>query len=237
MRIQQIKASDAQRPLVTPADLHDMKRFERKSFGGRQMFVPRMANPMIGGVDNAIDSYLYDTVTVAANTAFPKTTMFSVPIGGSKTLAQTNMVGQSRLPGATRFLVATLQVHVFGNCVVNDLVALYTNTSVQLVFNNKPFVQGPPQLFPAGCGLIQASLAQIGVGAAGDVTAFSTSNGVPDPRSVFAFVPPLDVGPDETFNVILTPETAWSTQNAGRPIGTGITIQVIMAGKYFLIVN
>lgn len=224
-------------PLVAPEHRGRFVELTKRNFGRRENFVPRRTNPMIDGIDNAIDSYLYDSVTVAANTAFPKTTMFAVPLGGAKTLAQTNMVGQSRLPGATRYLVATLQIYVTNNTVLNDYISFFLNTSVQLFFNNKPFVQCPPHLLPAGCGAIQTSVAEVGTAAAGDVVSFSTTNGNPDPRAVFAFVPPLDIGPDETFNVVLTPETPWSTQNAGRPVGTGITVMAIMAGKYFLIVN
>ena len=53
----------------------------------------RHSNPTVAGVEETIDQPIYDSFSIAANTAFPKTVLFQSPIGqNGKTLAQTNLV-------------------------------------------------------------------------------------------------------------------------------------------------
>lgn len=232
-QMRSMSGADARREgLFNPHLLRDARRLERDRFG-----VPRLANPGVLGIDNAVDAYLYDQVTVAANTAFPAVTnLFNQNV--ARNLAQSNVPGGiGRLPGGTRFNVSTLQLWISNNTVLTDLINIALNVSVQLVFSNKPFLQVPVYLLPAGCGMSYRAVAEVGTVAAGDVIAFSSTNGLEDPRAVHVFSPGLDVNDQEQFKVVLTAETAFNTANAGRPVATGVTITAVMAGKYYLVVN
>src|SRR5438270_75794 len=62
-----------------------------------ESLITRAENPGIANLDEWIDAYLYDSFTVAANTAFTKQTLFQTPIGGTKTVASTNLRQNGKL--------------------------------------------------------------------------------------------------------------------------------------------
>jgi len=192
-------------------------------------------NPNLGGVTEVITQYFYDQVSFAQGAAFARTILFQTPKGqGGKTLAQTNMTQAGILPNPQRFTIQSIQVLIANNTIVADLVNLLTNVSFELDVNTKPYSQGPLAFYPAGCGFRMDSIAQVGQppAAGGFIDAYSTSNGIQDPRAVHLLDAPITIEQGEQFQVILNPETAFNfTANTTNPAGVGTTITVIFAGN------
>lgn len=186
------------------------------------------------GLDRT-DYYMYDTFTVAVNTAFPnKTTMFTTPQQGStKNLAQTDMDSFGQLVAPEIMVVRAMRIFVLNNVTPTDLLGLYTNVSVIFTIGKKPLWKGTPWMLPAGAGLwLQGS--QVGVGPAGSSVLFSASNGNPDIRNVYSLRDPHTINAGENFNVVFTAETAFNTQaNTTNPPGTGFTIVMALEGSLF----
>lgn len=193
----------------------------------------RRENPVMAGVVDIITQPYFDSFTIAANTAFTKQVMFQTPIGqGGKTLNLTNMTQAGFLPNPQRLTVKGLRLYLSNNAVLADVQNFLLNNSFVLTVGKKPMLEVPCLAVTAGLGGIYTSGPyEIGTAAAGDVSAFSSSNGIPDARSFFVLDDPIQIEQGESFNVTINPEVAWSTQNAGRPVGTGITAYVFLDGE------
>jgi len=189
---------------------------------------------LANGLDRT-DYYMYDTFTVAVNTAFPnKTAMFTTPQQGStKNLAQTDMDSFGQLVAPEIMVVRAMRIFVLNNVTPTDLLALFTNVSVIFTIGKKPLWKGVPWQLPAGGGLWLQG-AQVGTAPAGSAVIFSASNGNTDIRNVYSLRDPHTINAGENFNVIFTAETAFNTQaNTTNPPGTGFTIVMALEGSLF----
>lgn len=210
-----------------PPDLRPLARFDF----GKPL---RVQNPAVAGVEEVIDAYLYDSFSVAANTGFPKVTLFGTPISGAKTIAQTNMRQAGHLESGDRFQVYSLQCFVGNDTVPVDLNNMLRNISVIFTVRSKPYFEGPMLLLPAGCGAVVQGAAQLGTAPAGAAATFSTSNGPQDPRAIFTYGDPIPIQGEESFAVTINPETAFNLAAAGaNPAGAGTTVYVLLAGKRY----
>ncbi|HKW76190.1 MAG TPA: hypothetical protein VJN64_11750 [Terriglobales bacterium] len=181
-----------------------------------------------------VQQFVYDTMTVAANTAFPKTTLFLTPQQGStKNLAQTNMLAAGQLVAPQVLVAKAIRIFVLNNATPTDMLSLFTNVSVSVNVGKKPMFEGTPWMLPAGGGLHFFG-SQVGTAPAGSSVAFTTSNGVPDVNNVYSLADPIVINAGENFNVVLNPETAFNTQaNTTNPAGTGFTIVFAFEGYLF----
>ena len=197
----------------------------------------KVQNPNLGGVIDVITTELYDQVSVNANTAFPSPTiLFQTPIGQSgKTLANTDMTAAGILPNPDRFTIWAIAVHVANNTIPQDMTNILGNVTLQLYINNKWWSQGPLVAYPAGRGWRLDSIAQLGNTAdapASSQIQYSTTNGVPDPRSVALLDASVTIEQGEQFSVVLTAQTGFSTSaTTTYPPGTGTTITVFLVGN------
>jgi hypothetical protein len=196
----------------------------------------RHSNPTVAGVEETIDQPIYDTVSIAASTAFTKTVLFQSPIGqNGKTLAQTNMVVGGQLQNPQYLELHSISVPIANNTTLVDLINILTLVSFTLTVGTKPMLQVPVWFLPAGCGAILNSVA--GIGSTLPATAavgYSTGNGIADPRAVFALSCPFVINTGESFNVTLNPETPFNTQaNTTNPPGLGTTIAVKLDGVLY----
>lgn len=191
---------------------------------------PRFENPVMAGVEDVVNQPIYDSFTVAAATAFPNvTTLFQTPVGGNKTLAQTNMTKNGVLEAPQRAFVQAYRVYVQNDANPTDLLNLLTKVSVTLQIGKKPYFEGPVFLLSAGGGAIFSGVAQLGTAPAGSNPVALTSNGHPDQRSIFSLTQPYMIEQGEGFNVTFRAETGFNTVAAASlPLGTGLNIYFIL---------
>ena len=192
----------------------------------------RQENPVMAGVVDIITQPYYDSFSIAANTAVTKQILFQSPQGqNGRTLNQTNMTQAGFLPNPQRLTVKGLRLYLSNNSVLADVQNFLLNNSFVLTVGKKPMLEVPCLAISAGLGAYYSAIAETGTAAAGDNISFSTSNGFPDARSFFVLDDPIQIEQGESFNVTINPEVAWSTQNAGRPVGTGITAYIFLDGE------
>lgn len=220
---------------MTP-QLHSEARFRNVLAAmGNQYAGIRKMNPVFPGGQEVITQPVYDSVTFAAAAAMAKTTLFQTPIGqAGKTLAQTNMQLAGQLPNPQRLMVRSIQLGFSSNTTPTDASNLLENCSFTLVVGKKPMLEIPCIYLTAGCGAILNAAAQVGTAPAGTAVAYSTANGVQDQSNRFWLSVPFMIEQGETFQVVITPETAFNFQAAGtNPAGVGTTIRVALSGELY----
>lgn len=195
----------------------------------------KMKNPTVGGIEDYITQPIYDSVSFAAGAAFAQQTMFQVQRGqAGKTLAQTNMTGPGFLPNPQRLTLRAIRVFISNGTVPVDMFNLLQNVSIILNLGTKPYFQGFLGLLSAGCGAMVTAAAQVGTAPAGSAPVFSTSNGIPDQRSVMALNQPIMIEQGETIQAVLNADTPFNFAAAGaNPAGVGSTIYVILDGDLY----
>lgn len=192
-------------------------------------------NPLVANIMEVINQPVYDSVSFAAAAAMAKTVLFQTPIGqGGKTLAQTYMTKAGQLEQPQKLVIRAISLFFANNTAPIDLVNFLQNVSFTLTVGKKPMLECFAGNLTAGRGAIAYSAAELGTVAVGDVPFVSTSNGVPDPRSVFTLNQPIVIEGGEGFSVTLNPETAFNFAAAAtRPNGTGTTVYVILDGELY----
>lgn len=192
-------------------------------------------NPLVANLMEVINQPVYDSASFAQAAAMTKTVMFQTPIGQSgKTLAQTYMTKAGQLEQPQKLVIRAISLFFANNTAPIDLVNFLQNVSFTLTVGKKPMLECFAGNLTAGRGAIAYSAAELGTVAAGDVPFVSTSNGVPDPRSVFTLNQPIVIEGGEGFNVTLNPETAFNfAATASRPNGVGTTVYVILDGELY----
>jgi hypothetical protein len=204
--------------------------------GGRRIAMPNTAVQGPAGTQDRQTGYIWDTLTVAPNTAFPAvTSMFTVPISGStKPITQTNLRDSGKLSYPERMDVKALRLYILNNATPTDILALYTNVSFQLYVNNGFLKwEGLGWMIPAGGGLYLYGN-QVGTAPAGSSVLFTASNGNPDINNVFDLPDIIQLGAGENFYVQVQAWTAFNTQaNTTNPAGTGLTLVVAFEGDRF----
>lgn len=206
-------------------------RLSERGFGKQ---LPRCSqqNPGVPGQIDVIDWTYYDSISFAASAAMATTVFFQTPISGTKLLNATNMQGQGgQLPFPQTLTITALKVYIANNTVPADLQNLLSDVSYTLTVGLKPFFQCPLAVLTAGMGGIVTAVSNLGVLPAGSAPAFSTSNGIPDPRAVYTLSKPIVIGYGENFNVTLAPNVAFNfAANTTNPAGVGTTIVIHLDG-------
>lgn len=205
----------------------------RRHFGQLDRPVLRRSNPPVQGVANYIDDFLYDSATFAAGAAMAKTTLFKVPEGGAKTIAQTNMQQAGVIDNGETFQIYGFSIWVANDTVPADANNIARNVSVKFTVGSVDQIVAPTGFFPAGIGVHLSGWAQLGTAPAGTATVGSTSFGVPNGMaSVYKLSNPIILGPDDSIKCTLNPETGFSFAAAAavNPLGVGTTIYVILWG-------
>jgi hypothetical protein len=205
------------------AYMHSEQSVQRKA--------ERRQNPVVPGMEDVIDQPVYDSFSLAANTAFPKTVLFQTPIGTSgKTLAQTFMTQNGILQNPQRLIVTAIGVVIANNTTPTDVVNIQNNVSFTFTVGKKPMLEVPVLALPAGRGMVLNSVATT----VAATSLFSTSNGAQDYRGMYTLAHPIEIASGEGFSVTLNPETPFSTQAAGAtPPGVGTTIYVFLDGYLY----
>jgi len=171
---------------------------------------------------------IYDTVTIAANSAVNElTTAFFTNVGPSsgKTKAQTNMSQSRRLPAPEAFSIFGFRLRWKENVFPADLYSVLDNFVLQFYLGQKVYQEAPLWYFSAGGG----------VNAVATTTAASTTityltNGVPMRESMHKLAIPIVIENQMTFYAQLTGGTY--TLTASGSGGTGLTLQLVLDGFY-----
>lgn len=192
-------------------------------------------NPLVANMMEVINQPVYDSASFAAAAAMTKTVLFQTPIGqGGKTLAQTYMTKAGQLEQPQKLVIRAINLFFANNTALVDLVNFLQNVSCVLTVGKKPMLECPALNLTAGRGAIAYSAAELGTVAAGDAQFVSTSNGVPDPRSVFTLNQPIVIEGGEGFSFTLNPETNFNFAAASaRPNGVGTTVYVLLDGELY----
>lgn len=96
----------------------------------------------------------YDRQTTAqgTNTA-NRYDFFNVPIGGTKTKSDTNMIQQNRLPPPQAFSMSHIGFIFASTMLFADVASFIKNYYFELKIGTKVFAEGPLHLFPGGAGI------------------------------------------------------------------------------------
>lgn len=249
LQIEKVNPADVKRALMARGigrnALDGMRPLGGISFGkGRSSReisrLVRMSNPQMAGVEDKISQPIYDSFSLAQSAAFPQTVMFQVQKGaGGKTLAQTNMVSSGQLQFPQRLWLCAIYFVIANNTVLADVINIQSLVSFTLNVGTKNYLQVPAGFLTAGRGAVMNCISNVGYVTAGTagantLTAFATSNGIQDPRAIFAMDNPFMIEYGESFNVTLNPETPFNmTANTTNPPGVGTTIQVYLDGTLY----
>jgi len=225
--------------LVDRLNTHELARKFRREYPrlsdatfGRVAPMRRRENPVVGGMLEVINQPVYDSFSVASNTAVAKQVLFQTPIGQSaKTLNLTNMTKAGFLENPQRLTIFSIRLYLSNNALIIDQQTFLLNNSFVLTVGKKPMLEVPCLYLTSGCGAIVTAGAQVGTAPAGNTAYQSASNGMPDPRAVFTCDNPILIEQGEGFNVTINPEVGWSTSNAATPAATGITAYVFLDGE------
>ena len=167
---------------------------------------------------------VYDTVTLAASgTVSQLTTAFFTNVGpaSSKTLAQTNMTQQQRLPAPEAFSIFGIRLRWQENILYADLITLLTNFALSLTLGQKRYQLAPLWYFSAGGGIWGFST----------ITSSSNYvNGWPGREAMHKLAIPIVIENQMTFSAQF--EGNSQTLTAAASGGTGATLQLLLDGLY-----
>lgn len=193
----------------------------------------RQRNEVLQGQSTFRDGWYYDTFTVAAGAAFPKTLMFQTPQGGAKFLNSTNLTGNGgQIPTGDVLNLKAIRLYIANTTVPADFQNIINNCSVQFIIRNTPIYQCTPEWFPAGNGGVTLSVGNLGTLPAGTASVVSTTNGMPVQTAVYELKSPYYMESQLPFVLLINPEVPFNmVAGAGtNPLGVGVTIRAYLDG-------
>jgi len=209
-----------------------MKELNRNCFGKpRGSFIPRLKNPSFPGGSWTERQLYYDSYSVAVNTLTvgQLTTMFSVPLGGAKTLASTNMRDSSKIADGNLFVIMGFGIAVSFNALPSDVNNILEIMTVKLKIGGVTFAQGKILIYPGGRGGVVGGAALPAV--VGTLAQISgVTNGQSHVDNMVRFVKGIQVDPGQTIGVELVSEGAGFTTATAANGGSGFTLTAILDG-------
>jgi hypothetical protein len=214
----------------------------------------RTENPIFAGNLEGITQALYDIYFVLANTAFPKLTLFSNPIGSvysfggitafAKTINHTNLTQAGMLQAPNKHIVRAISVYVqcnqavlaaAGGGLVNPIdVAILNSLFAQFNVNDKSYQNSIVGRLPAGGGVQISGATAAAAGIGGTAT-----NGWPVRDNTYALAfGGVALEQAQNFNFVIDPTQASAAQStstaaAGGFPSNGIGAWVFLDGTLF----
>lgn len=194
-------------------------------------------NPLIAGKQDVISQDVYDTFTTAAGGTVTTQLMFQVPLGGSKTLAETNMTQNGTLPNPQRLFLESIACIIRNDAIPSDAISFLYNCTGELKVGQKVYWTGPLVKLPAQFGVNVPSVAALGADGskpAANLISVVSQNGIPDARNAFVLDNPffIEQGEPILFTVVPQHTVTLAADNASIP-GTGITCQICLLGQLY----
>lgn len=147
--------------------------------------------PKVKGISEQIQWVFYDSVTLGASDV--DTTLFQTPKGNSgKTLEDTNMKAEGKLPSKQEFAIHAISVHCQPDVTKALLTTLLKDASFELVVGDKRYLECPLGKLVAGWGIE-------GLTTGTSIELYHNGNG--DPRAIFTLSKPIEITADENFSV------------------------------------
>lgn len=167
---------------------------------------------------------IWDTVTTAAAGTITQTNsalFTNVGPASGKTLAQTNMSQQNKLPAPEAFSILGFRLRLGEDILRADMLGILNGFAVNFVLGQKPYNQGPPWYYTAGGGIWGFST----------ITDQATyTNGLPSRESMHKLAIPIVIENQMNFSANLVGNNlVLSAANIG---GTGATVQLLLDGLY-----
>ena len=173
----------------------------------------------------------YDTYSVAVATTVvgQVATMFQRQVGGSITLANTNMEDTGRIANLNLFTCMAFGCFFTGNSLGADLVNVQELMTVKLRVQDVYYAKGKVVMFPGGRGITGGGAAlPAAVGTLAQITSFS--NGVAHIENMHKFIKGIDLLQGQSIAVELVAEgSGFSTASAANG-GSGFTLTVVLDG-------
>jgi hypothetical protein len=167
---------------------------------------------------------VYDTVTIAAGgTVSTLTTAFFTNVGAAsnKTLAQTNMTQQQKLPAPEAFSIFGIRLRWQEDILLADLLTLLSNFALSLILGQKRYQLAPLWYFSSGGGISGFST---------QTTESVYTNGWPGREAMHKLAIPIVIENQMTFYGQFEGNT--QTLTAAVDGGTGATLQLVLDGLY-----
>lgn len=214
----------------------------------------RTENPIFAGNLEGITQALYDIYFVLANTAMPKLTLFSNPIGSvysfggitafAKTNNHTNLAQAGMLEAPNKHIVRAISAYVqcnqavlaaAGGGLVNPIdVAIFDSIFGQFNVNRKSYQDTIMGRLPAGGGVFISGATAAAAGIGGTAT-----NGWPTRDNTYALAyGGVALEQAQNFNFIIDPTQASAAQStstgaAGGFPSNGLGVWVFLDGTLF----
>lgn len=143
----------------------------------RKLHSGNLQNPIVPNMADYVNWFLYDRNAYAAGAAIPTNSkLFTVPIGtAGKTKSDTNLEQVSVLPNPYWMNVTHLGFYFNPTVLTIDIDALFDQSYFEFWVNNKVYIEGKLNMFPAGGGI---------AGFSTRTTQSQLTNGFPQPSNM-----------------------------------------------------
>jgi hypothetical protein len=173
----------------------------------------------------------FDSYSVAVGTlvAGQVATLFQRQVGGSITLASTNMRDTGKIANGNLFTIRSFGVSISANSLEADAVNALSLMTVKLKVQDITYAEGPCMLFPGGRGaLVTAGALPAVVGT--QVAIQGIANGQVNVDNMHRFIKGIDLLQGQSVSVELVSEGSGFTTASAANGGSGFTLYVFLDG-------
>lgn len=125
----------------------------------------KQRNPVAANQANIGNWIFYDRLSIAAGvTTATEYTMFTTPIGGTKTKADTNLESVGKLQSPRIFNTFSIGFLFMPNVLLADLQAILAAYYIEFWVSDRIYIEGPVYDFPAGGGVYGSTTGTSGNG-------------------------------------------------------------------------
>jgi hypothetical protein len=209
------------------------KEGEERWLGLQRKLGAKRRNTIVAGQMEVLKGSVWASFAIANNQPVTPQTLFQTTIGQpGQTANITSMTAAGQLPAPQMLDCRAIRLVIRNDVALVDYLNFMWNSTFTLFVSNKPRLKVPCYILTAGCGPVVFG-GQIGTLTAVDGQVYAVNNGVADERNLYALSQPIVIGTSEVFSVLINPDVAWNTSNAGKPVGTGITVAVHLEGELY----
>jgi hypothetical protein len=173
----------------------------------------------------------YDSYSVAVNTQVigQVKTLLQTQVGGTTTLATTNMRDTGRIANGNLFTIKQFGCFLTSNSLPSDVQNVLELMTVKLKVQDIVYAEGKVSMFPGGRGAVQGGAAlPAAIGTLAQIS--GVTNGVAHIDNVFRFLNGIPVAQGQSIAVELVSEGNGFTTATAVNGGSGFTLTVLIDG-------